>query len=133
MDSKKKLVEHLARKGVLASESIKRAFLDIDRACFVGEKNKPYAYEDRPLPIGYGQTISQPYTVAFMFELLQPEKGDKILDIGAGSGWTTALLKNIAGNTIGQMPNSHRNPWPCFRSTIGLAMCASWKILSNGS
>lgn len=54
-------------------------------------------------PIGFGQTISQPMTVAFMLELLQPQKGQKILDIGSGSGWTTALLSFIAepGKVIG--------------------------------
>ena len=55
------------------------------------------AYEDCALPIGYGQTISQPYTVAFMLELLGPKEKDKILDVGSGSGWTTALLSKIVG------------------------------------
>jgi protein-L-isoaspartate(D-aspartate) O-methyltransferase len=55
------------------------------------------AYEDAPLAIGYLQTISQPYTVAFMLELLKPEAGNKVLDVGAGSGWTTALLAHIVG------------------------------------
>ena len=52
---------------------------------------------DEAMPIGCGQTISQPLTVAFMIEQLQPKQGDKILDIGAGSGWTTTLLAYIAG------------------------------------
>ena len=55
------------------------------------------AYEDSALPIGHGQTISQPYTVAFMLELLQPKRGDKVLDVGSGSGWQTALLAHIVG------------------------------------
>lgn len=50
-----------------------------------------------PLPIGYGQTISQPLTVAFMLELLEPREGDKILDVGSGSGWQEAMLAEIAG------------------------------------
>lgn len=52
---------------------------------------------DEALPIGSGQTISQPFTVAFMLEKLQPKPGNKILDIGSGSGWTTALLAYIVG------------------------------------
>ena len=55
------------------------------------------AYEDHALPIGFGQTISQPLTVAMMLEWLQPKPGQKILDIGCGSGWTTALLSSIVG------------------------------------
>ena len=54
-------------------------------------------YVNEPLPIGHGQTISQPLTVAFMLELLQPEEGNKILDIGSGSGWQSALLAEIVG------------------------------------
>ncbi len=83
---------------MLRSRRIVDAFRAVDRAYFV----PPYfgsaeTYLDRPLPIGYGQTISQPSTVAFMLELLQPQAGDKILDVGTGSGWTSALLGHIVG------------------------------------
>lgn len=71
------------------------AFKNIDRAKFVTEETKCFAYVDEALPILKGQTISQPYTVAFMLELLNPQPGEKILDIGAGSGWQTALLAHI--------------------------------------
>jgi len=66
----------------------------------VPEKLKGEAYIDAPLLIGEGQTISQPLTVAFMVELLKPEPGDKILDIGYGSGWTTALLAEIVSHSV---------------------------------
>lgn len=71
---------------------IEQAFKKIDRRDFLSENMKPSAGDDGPLPIGWGQTNSQPSTVAFMLNLLQPEPADKILDIGFGSGWTTALL-----------------------------------------
>lgn len=61
------------------------------------EGKKDLAQLNQALPIGQGQTISQPLTVAFMLELLQPEKGDQILDVGSGSGWTTALLAHLVG------------------------------------
>lgn len=73
------------------------AFEKIDRADFVLPENRGNAYIDAPLPIGERQTISQPYTVAFMIELLQPKSGDKIFEIGFGSGWQTALLAEIIG------------------------------------
>jgi len=69
----------------------------VDRASFVREERLAEAYGDYPLPIGSGQTISQPSTVAFMLELLGPRSGEKILDIGSGSGWTTALLADVVG------------------------------------
>lgn len=69
----------------------------IDRKDFIPKEFLNEAYNDYPLPIGMGQTISQPYTVAFMLELLEPVKGQKILDIGFGSGWTTCLLAEIVG------------------------------------
>lgn len=92
-----KLINHLIETGYLKTPSIIEAFKKIDRADFVPENLKDEAYLNIPLPIGFGQTISQPLTVAFMFELLQPEKGNKILDIGFGSGWTSALLAEIVG------------------------------------
>jgi len=86
------LVNHLIDTNYLKTPRIIEAFQKIDRADFVPEEIKDQAYINAPLPIGWGQTISQPLTVAFMLELCQPEPGDKILDIGAGSGWQTALL-----------------------------------------
>lgn len=97
MDSLKQLVKNLIDSGYLKTPSIIDAFRKIDRADFIPEKIKIDAYLNTPLPIGYGQTISQPLTVAFMLELLKPEKGDKILDVGSGSGWQTALLAEITG------------------------------------
>ncbi|MCK6462224.1 MAG: protein-L-isoaspartate O-methyltransferase [Candidatus Pacebacteria bacterium] len=89
------LIKELVDEGVLKTPAIIDAFNKIDRKDFVPEDLKDKAYLNAPLPIGYGQTISQPLTVAFMLELLQPEKGDKILEIGSGSGWQTALLAHI--------------------------------------
>ncbi|MBU4353125.1 L-isoaspartyl protein carboxyl methyltransferase, partial [Patescibacteria group bacterium] len=86
------LLKELIGAGVLKNQFVIAAFQKIDRKDFVTEECKNEAYLNVPLPIGYGQTISQPLTVAFMLEILQPEKGNKILEIGSGSGWQTALL-----------------------------------------
>lgn len=98
-NSNQDLINYLIRTGVLKTESIINSFLNIDRKNFVRPEHLFEAYGDYPLPIGEGQTISQPWTVAFMLELLQPQKGQKILDVGFGSGWTTALLAYIVGET----------------------------------
>jgi len=97
MENNEQLVDHLISSGVLRSPSLINAFEKCDRILFIPDAFYPYAYEDRPLPIGRAQTISQPYTVAIMLELLQPNIGDRILDIGSGSGWTTALLTTAVG------------------------------------
>ena len=93
----KYLVRELVESGYLKTPRIIDAFNKIDRKDFVPDEYKEEAYVNAPLPIGYGQTISQPLTVAFMLELLQPEEGNKVLDIGSGSGWQTALLCFIVG------------------------------------
>lgn len=93
------LIAHLKERSVLKSKHIEEALRAVDRAQFVPEELQEEAYGDYPLSIGSGQTISQPYTVVFMLELLQPQKGEKILDIGAGSGWTTTLLAHLVGES----------------------------------
>lgn len=90
------LVDHLKNTGVLRTKIIIEAFQTIDRKDFVPANLQTYSYEDNALPIGFGQTISQPYTVAFMLELLGVKRGDRVLDVGSGSGYTTALLVEIA-------------------------------------
>ncbi|MFT7859924.1 MAG: methyltransferase domain-containing protein [Sulfurimonas sp.] len=97
MDSQKDLVNHLINTNALHSPEIIKAFREIDRYDFVRDQNSYATYEDYPIPIGNSQTISQPTTVAMMLEMLSPEKGNVILDIGSGSGWTTALLAHIVG------------------------------------
>ncbi len=93
-----KLVQELIAERTLVTKEIINAFLKIDRVNFLPEELKTQAGVNTALPIGCEQTISQPFTVAFMLELLQPKSGQKILDIGSGSGWQTALLAEIAGS-----------------------------------
>ncbi len=80
-------------------EKILRAFRKVNREDFISENLKKYAYEDRPLPIGGGQTISQPYTIAFMLMLLELENNIKILEVGSGSGYVLALMNEISKNS----------------------------------
>jgi protein-L-isoaspartate(D-aspartate) O-methyltransferase len=99
------LIDQLIKEKWLKTPEIIRAFRKIKREDFLpdcpgGREDKMNLSEiNQALSIGFGQTISQPLTVAFMLELLQPKKGDKILDVGSGSGWTTALLAEIVGKS----------------------------------
>jgi protein-L-isoaspartate(D-aspartate) O-methyltransferase len=97
MHSNQELVDYMIASGVLYTPALSIAFRRCDRMLFVPEELQSETYGDYPLSIGMGQTISQPTTVAIMLELLQPKTGNTVLDIGSGSGWTTALLASVVG------------------------------------
>lgn len=86
-----KLVATLRQKGI-ADENVLNAITKVPRHLFLDSSFEEFAYQDKPFPIGAGQTISQPYTVAFQTQLLEVKKDAKILEIGTGSGYQTAVL-----------------------------------------
>jgi len=88
------LIEQIKKKGI-TNQNVLDAMSKVERHLFVPDIMQQHAYEDVALPIGYGQTISQPYTVAFMTEALDPKPNQKILEIGTGSGFQAAILAGI--------------------------------------
>lgn len=95
---KKELLQLLRFEGV--PENILEAFAVIQREDFIPEHLREYAYENHPLPIGHGQTISQPSTIAFMLEELDLRDNMKILEIGSGCGYVLALISEIVNCEI---------------------------------
>jgi len=92
---KKMISEQLIPRGI-SDEKVLSAFLKVSREKFIPEGEIKGAYSDFPLPIGHDQTISQPYMVALMTECLQLKGNEKVLEIGTGSGYQTAILAEIA-------------------------------------
>ncbi len=88
---RKDLVESLRKKGI-SDEKVLEALMDVERHLFVPEGIRPHSYDDVALPIGWGQTISQPYTVAVMTQALEIKNEEKVLEIGTGSGYQAAIL-----------------------------------------
>jgi protein-L-isoaspartate(D-aspartate) O-methyltransferase len=93
----KNLVSHLEQQGYVKSSKVKNALLSIRRENFVPKKFQSEAYSDRPLDIGDNQTISAPHMVAIMCESLDIKPGQKILEIGSGSGYHAAVVSKIVG------------------------------------
>jgi len=89
------LLDLICSSGV--SSSIAKAFGKVDRADFVPEELESVAYEDRPIPLPEGQTTSQPSLIAFIIDKLRVQKGQRVLEVGTGFGFQTALLSEIAG------------------------------------
>lgn len=106
--------ERMVQEQMILRDVHDKAVLDamgaVPRHEFVPEEYQPDAYADEPLPIGFGQTISQPYIVALMTELLQLKGGEKVLDVGTGSGYQAAILTKFTPNvfTIEIIPELHR-------------------------
>jgi len=96
---RKRLVDNLINKGIDSAVVIK-ALLKVPRHVFIDSDFESYAYLDKAFPIDSNQTISQPYTVAFQTSLLNLVKSDKVLEIGTGSGYQTAILMEICKNVF---------------------------------
>lgn len=94
------MVERQLRWRGIKDDRILAAMQDLPRHLFVPEPWRASAYNDRPLPIGNGQTISQPFIVAFMTELLQLKPADRVLEIGTGSGYQTAILARLVARVF---------------------------------
>jgi protein-L-isoaspartate(D-aspartate) O-methyltransferase len=92
--------DHLARRGI-GDPAVLAAFAEVPRERFVTEGAREAAYEDHPLPIGEGQTISQPYVVAIMAEALSLQPSDHVLEVGAGSGYAAAVFSRIVHDVVG--------------------------------
>lgn len=104
------------RKGMVEKQIAARGVKDtrvldamrrIPRHRFIPRESQAHAYEDHPVPIGYGQTISQPYMVAVMTEMLELEPGDRVLEIGTGSAYQAAVLAELAAEVISIERNEH--------------------------
>ena len=94
------MVERQIRRRGIADPAILAAFAQVPREAFVPEALAEFAYDDGPLPIGAGQTISQPYIVARMIDAANVRAGDRVLEVGAGSGYAAAVLSRIAGEVF---------------------------------
>ncbi len=92
----KNMIEQQIKQRGIKNASVLNALSEVKRHHFVSEKYKKFAYSDHPLPIGSGQTISQPYIVALMTEKLNIQKNHKVLEIGTGSGYQAAILSRLA-------------------------------------
>ena len=92
---RKQMVDTQIRARGVYNTRVLKAMENVPRHLFVPPELQSVAYEDRPLLIGHGQTISQPYIVAFMTEAIRPEPDDKVLEIGTGSGYQAAVLAEI--------------------------------------
>jgi len=94
-EQRKMMVQHQLRGRGISNQRILEAMGTVPREKFVPINYRHATYHDGALSIGYGQTISQPYIVAFMLQLLDPQPGDRILEVGAGSGYQAALLGQL--------------------------------------
>lgn len=94
--SREAMVKHQLAAGGITKADVLQAMMEVPRHEFVPAALRPYAYADGPLPIGHGQTISQPFIVGFMTQALDLSKGDVVLEVGTGSGYQAAILGKLA-------------------------------------
>jgi protein-L-isoaspartate(D-aspartate) O-methyltransferase len=153
MYTRQELFDHLEQEiKVLENKAVRKAFKEIDRGDFVADDYQVEAYEDYALPAGFNQTMLKPSFAAFMLELLDAQVGDKVLNIGSGSGWTSALLSKLVGDSgnivglesVGELVEASKSNVAKYKltniefrkteKTIGLAAKGPYnRILVNGS
>jgi len=97
---KQKLIEYWLSSGIIKDKKLIKAFQEIPRENFVDNSYLDEAYGDYPLPIGMGQTISQPTTVMIMIKAMELKPTDKVLEVGAGSGYCAAIMSKLAKKVI---------------------------------
>src|SRR5882672_141980 len=98
MKEREALLAELETGGYLTDPRLEEAMLAVPRHVFVPAELRAAAYEDRPLPIGFGQTVSAPHMVAMMTSALQLQEGQKVLEVGTGVGYHAAVVKKIVGD-----------------------------------
>src|SRR5438094_7358498 len=96
-EARRRMVAHQIVERGVSSAAVARAMAEVPREAFVAEDLREFAYSDAPLPIAEDQTISQPYIVAYMIEALALEGGERVLEVGTGSGYAAAVLSRVAG------------------------------------
>lgn len=99
-EARGQMVEHQLRRRGISDERVLRAMARVPRELFVPEDLRQYAYEDGALPIGHGQTISQPFIVATICALLSLDGHERVLDVGTGSGYQAAVLAELAAEVV---------------------------------
>src|SRR5437667_739193 len=109
-EARRQMVAHQIQERGVRSAAVARAMREVPREEFMSEEMREFAYADSPLPIGEGQTISQPYIVAYMTDVLELEGGERVLEVGTGSGYAAAVLSRIADEvyTIERHPSLAR-------------------------
>ncbi|ABU82059.1 protein-L-isoaspartate O-methyltransferase [Ignicoccus hospitalis] len=96
-EKKRELIRNLIAEGYIKRKEVAEAMMKVPRELFVPEELRHMAYEDTPLPIGAGQTISAPHMVAYMVEAAELRRGDKVLEVGTGSGYHAAVMAELVG------------------------------------
>ena len=109
--------QQLMARGI-HEERVLAAMAKVPREEFVPPNSRAESYEDGPLQIGYRQTISQPYIVAFMTEQLQPKRNDRVLEVGAGSGYQAAILAELVAEVYTIKSSSHLRKAPRRHSSV---------------
>src|SRR5690349_748569 len=97
-DDRRRMVREQLRARGIRDERVLRAMADMPRELFIGRDNRSRAYADEAVPIAAGQTISQPWIVARMTELLDPQPGDRVLELGTGSGYQAAIVAALGAD-----------------------------------